>query len=443
MHIIKRNDCYVLYNERTLEFYNVNKELGEKLIALSDSEIDELINSSSREEKLASPFNTDFERCERIVMVVSQDCNLACKYCYAQQGTYGEECQKIMNMETFQNAIKYTLKKYPKGIEKIQFFGGEPLININLIEEGCAWIKKYFKQQKLPMPIFTIVTNGTLINDRIIKLFNKYKFLVTISLDGNKYTNDINRIFKYGDNSVFDCVSENIKLLNKKRKFFLAIEITADKGNIQQFIDNKEKLLDIEAIHELRPETIHIVPAIWSDSCERYDNGYMEDLKRYFDKVTKYSIDTMTTSNKMAIMKVADMVQCLIKRSRKKYLCGAGLTELSVDVKGDVYPCFAFIGSEEMLMGNVNDEALDYKYDEVIKVFERNTYDNLESCKDCWAKGMCSNCIGNAFLVNGSISKPLPELCEVQKVQLERTLVECNRIIKSGEKFGRKLSKSF
>lgn len=437
MHIVKRDNRYVLYNERTLEFYNVNEQLGEKLSKLSDKEIDEIIESDRSNEELASTFNTDFERCERLVMVVSQDCNLACKYCYAQQGTYGEECEKVMSLDTLKNAVKYTLRKYPKGINKIQFFGGEPLINIDLIEEGCAWVKKYFKEQKLNVPMFTIVTNGTLINDRVIKLFNKYKFVVTISLDGNKHTNDINRVFKYGENSVFDTVEKNIKLLNKKRKFLLAIEITVDKENINQFIDNAGKLLDIEAIHKLKPETIHIVPAIWSEPCDRYNNEYIEELKKYFDSVTKFSIDTMTTQDKMAIMKVADMVQCLIKRAKKKYLCGAGITELSVNVKGDVYPCFAFIGSDEMLMGNVNDNSLDYRYEDVLSKFKKNTYDNLESCKDCWANGMCSNCIGNAFLVNGDISKPLPELCEVQKTQLERTLIECNRIIKSGEKFGK------
>lgn len=139
MHIVKRDNRYVLYNERTLEFYNVNEQLGEKLSKLSDKEIDEIIESDRSNEELASPFNTDFERCERLVMVVSQDCNLACKYCYAQQGTYGEECEKVMSLDTLKNAVKYTLRKYPKGINKIQFFGGEPLINIDLIEEGCAW----------------------------------------------------------------------------------------------------------------------------------------------------------------------------------------------------------------------------------------------------------------------------------------------------------------
>lgn len=54
MHIVKRDNSYVLYNERTLEFYNVNEQLGEKLSKLSDKEIDEIIESDRSNEELAS-----------------------------------------------------------------------------------------------------------------------------------------------------------------------------------------------------------------------------------------------------------------------------------------------------------------------------------------------------------------------------------------------------
>ena len=66
--------------------------------------------------------------------------------------------------------------------------------------------------------------------------------------------------------------------MNQKRKFYLAIEITVDKANIEQFRKNDGKLIDIEAIHRLNPETIHIVPAIWSNGCDRYTNEYLEEL---------------------------------------------------------------------------------------------------------------------------------------------------------------------
>lgn len=314
MHVFKNENRYILYNENNLEFYSINKELGEKLIGIGDEKIAEMLNLKEENCEVEGYIS---EKCERFVLVISQDCNLACKYCYAQQGSYGENHSKLMDFETFKQSIKFLLSKFPKGINKLQFFGGEPLLNVDLIEKGCEWVTEYFNELNIEIPMFSIVTNGTIINDKIINLFNKYSMNVTISLDGNKEVNDINRVFKTINKSVFEEVKKNIELLNEKRKFSLCIEMTIDKANIEQFIENGENVLDIEEIHALKPEVIHLVPASWSNNCAYYDNDYIHNLKRYFDNVTKYSIETLTTCNPMGIIKIMDMADRLIKKKER------------------------------------------------------------------------------------------------------------------------------
>lgn len=111
------------------------------------------------------------------------------------------------------------------------------------------------------------------------------------------------------------------------------------------------------------------------------------------------------------------------------HFCSAGINELSVNCKGDIYPCFTFIGKKEFCMGNVYDFNKNNKtFNEIQSILIKNTFDNNEKCKTCWVKGICSNCIGNSFLINGSINKPISEICEVQKVQLERIMAEFDKL---------------
>lgn len=431
MHVFKKDNKYLLYNENKLEFYTLNSELGERLLELGDEKISEVLNIKEVNAKVE---NYEDKRCKRFVLVISQDCNLGCRYCYAQQGTYGENHVEFMTMKTLKNSIKFALSKFPEGIEYIQFFGGEPLLNLKLMEEGCKWILEYFKELNLEKPEFTIVTNGTIMNERVLDLFNEYSFIVTISLDGNKEVNDINRIYKNINKSVFDEVITNIKLLNEKREIPLCIEMTIDKQNVDQFLTNEGKVLDIEEIYKLQPEMIHIVPAIWDNSCKRYDSEYIDNLKKYFDKITKYSFDSLKENNLLKLTKVTDMINRLATKNKKTYFCTAGIRELSINTQGDIYPCFTFIGKDDFNMGNVNDHNLNEKFNKIQSMLLENTYDNCEKCNKCWAKGVCSNCVGSAYLVNKNINLPINELCVCQKEQLERTMVEWQSIVQKGTK---------
>lgn len=432
MHIFNRGSQYILYNENNLEFYTVDNQLGEKLSEIGDDKIAEMLNA--RDVDTVKIENYSGEICERLVLVISQDCNLGCKYCYAQQGSYGENHVGLMTLETLKNSVKFILSEFRKGVNKIQFFGGEPLLNLDLMEQGCEWITGYFKELGLNQPIFTIVTNGTIMNHRVIDMFNKYSFIVTISLDGNKEVNDINRIYKNSNKSVFEEVKKNIKQISEKRNFPLCIEMTVDKQNIEQFIENRNNLIDIEEIHMLKPDMLHIVPAIWNDTCNKNNDTYVDNLKKYFDKVTKYSIDTLETENPLSIMKVVDMAAKLINKNKKTHFCLAGIKDFSISVKGDIYPCFVFIGKEDFNMGNVNCNNKNSKFSNIQEVLLDNTFHNCKKCNKCWAKGMCSNCIGNAYLVNGHINMPITEFCEIQKTQLERTMIECDKLVSRGRK---------
>lgn len=132
-----------------------------------------------------------------ITLMLVQACNLACKYCYAQEGEYADK--GIMSKEVALNAIDYLLENSGDTQELyITFFGGEPLLCFELIKEIVAYCKikekisgKNFK--------YSMTTNGTLLTDEINQFIIKNKISTMISIDGDIEQHDSKRYYKSGN----------------------------------------------------------------------------------------------------------------------------------------------------------------------------------------------------------------------------------------------------
>lgn len=433
MHLIKNEKDYYLFDNNTVSVYKLNSDHGKKLESYSDFEIDRMIGNN-----LSNKMNCDYiekkenkcNRADRIVLVISQACNLACKYCYAQEGSYGEENKCLMTFETLKQTMNKIIEIYPEGVSRIQYFGGEPLINFELMKKATPWIIDFFQNKGLELPSFTIVTNGTLITPEINEFFNRYSVNVTISIDGNKEVNDINRIFKKSEVGTYDTIAKNLRYISQNRNYILMLEMTVDKSNFVQFKDNNGKLLDIENLLEFKPDLFHIVPAIWpkGHKCNFESEENYELMKEYFISISKMAAKQFGSDKPFNVIKFADMAREIIKHKKRSILCGAGIDQFSVDVNGDMYPCFAFIGQSEYKMGNVIDKDIT-NFEKISQICKNNTFDSIAECQNCWAKGLCSNCIGNSYLVHGQINKPIKELCNVQKATLEQAIISCCNMV--------------
>lgn len=421
LHIFENSSEIYIFDNVKMDIYKIPVDKFERFKDLTDEKLSRL-----NDDDISINEITDSRtRGDRLVLVVTQTCNLACKYCYAQQGNYGvADDINIMTMETAKNAVIHMFSIFREGVSKIQFFGGEPLINFELIKNITPWIIGYYRAKGAKEPEFYIVTNGTILNDEIMDFFNKYNVTVTISIDGNKKINDTNRIFNNGKGT-YDTISSNINTLNAKRKHLLALEMTVNESNIEQFIDSNE-LVDIQDLRKFKPDMFHIVPVLLSDEERTFDNKelFQESLKQYFVKSIDLSANSIFDESPVNIMKPLDITRNIIHKNPKCNLCSAGIRDFSVGANGDLYPCFTFIGHDEYKIGNVNSEELD-NFDKVFGQCRSNTYDSIEKCRKCWAKGVCSGCIGNFYLINGSIDQPIDDLCEVQKSMIEKIIVNC------------------
>lgn len=159
-------------------------------------------------------------RLDTVLIKTASRCNLDCSYCYVYQGkdTSWKSQPKKMSLETMDILVKRLIEQKAK--QDIGFaivlHGGEPLL---LGKQGMEYLlntlRKHFTPEKFPI---SIQTNGALLNNDFLDIFSKYRANVSISLDGNKKTNDISRLTVSGKSS-FDSVISGINLLKSHKDY--------------------------------------------------------------------------------------------------------------------------------------------------------------------------------------------------------------------------------
>lgn len=437
-HIFKCENQYYLINTNSMKLYKISYENYDQLELLAESDLDELAQKFEKGEQTKVKRNIvsfDEKKCNRLIINMAESCNLACKYCYAQEGSYGQkERERLISIDIVKKSVVRVLELYPKGITSIQFFGGEPLLNKNTLRQSVIWINDYIQKLGLELPKYMMVTNGTLIEDEDIEFFNNYFTSITISLDGEKKVNDCKRVFKGKDISVFDVVKEKIHKMNKiDRKFLIAIEGTINEEHIKEYI-SKKNIASFDALHSLGVDLIHISPEIKSN----YEYSTDEICDFFGSWVAK---EVTSGTAKMRLRAVMDILIAIKNNTVYGNGCGATNTDLALNVHGDLYPCFMFIGHDEFHLGNVV-TPLEVQKDRLEEIRNKLRLANEnDSCQKCWVKPICSksygHCIGARFLSTYKIDEPNKVLCSISKTVLERIFVEANKIygvnVKRGE----------
>ncbi|WP_330586546.1 radical SAM protein [Aminipila terrae] len=133
-----------------------------------------------------------------ICLHVAHDCNLACKYCFAEEGEYQQGHRGLMSYEVGKKALDFLIENSGtrKNLE-VDFFGGEPLMNWEVVKKLVAYGREQEKIHNKNFR-FTLTTNGILLDDEVIEFANKEMANVVLSLDGRKEVNDKLRVARNG-----------------------------------------------------------------------------------------------------------------------------------------------------------------------------------------------------------------------------------------------------
>lgn len=349
-----------------------------------------------------------------ICLHLSHDCNLRCKYCFAGQGAYHGE-RMNMPFEVAKAAVDFLIEKSGnRHTLEIDFFGGEPLMNMQVLVDTVSYIEEQCKIHNKKYKL-TTTTNGILLNKEISDYLNEKMDNVVMSVDGRKSVHDNARPTPNGKGS-FDLIID-------KFKYFRSI-----RGNKDYFIrgtythDNLDFSKDVLYINELGFDQISMEPVVLPESNPMAitEKDLPSLLAEYETLVSEYVSRRKNRDSWFSFFHF--LVELENGPCYKKRLvgCGAGGEYLAVTPDGNIYPCHQFAGEKDYLIGNVFDKKLN---EDVRNIFKNSNLLTKSACRDCWARYHCSGgCNANAIHYNGDINKPYNLACALVKKRLECAL---------------------
>lgn len=379
---------------------------------------DELFTKDSYENYIM-----DFKKRPTVVKAlclhIAHDCNLACRYCFAEEGEYHGR-RALMSYETGKAALDFLIANSGsrRNLE-VDFFGGEPLMNWQVVKDLVAYGREQEKIHDKNFR-FTLTTNGVLLNDEIMEFANKEMANVVLSIDGRKEVHDHMRPFRRGDGSYDLIVPKFQKFAESRNQERYYVRGTFTHNNL-------DFSKDVLHLADLGFKQISVEPVV-AQSEEPYALKE-EDLPQLFEEYDKLAAEMVRRKksgedfNFFHFMIDLEGGPCVAKRLSG---CGSGTEYLAVTPWGDLYPCHQFVGNEKFLMGNVTDGVTRTDIRDEFKCC--NVYAK-EKCRNCFAKFYCSGgCAANSYNFHGDIKNAYDLGCDLQKKR-----VECAIMIKAAE----------
>lgn len=345
---------------------------------------------------------------------VAHSCNLACTYCFAGQGKYQGE-QALMSFETGKRALDFLIEHSGSRHNlEVDFFGGEPLVNFEVVKELTAYARSIEKEHNKNFR-FTLTTNGVLIDDDVIDFCNREMSNVVLSLDGRKEVNDRFRKTINGKGS-YDLILPKFKKLVAARKgkgYYM-------RGTYSRY--NTDFVKDIlhmadEGFSELSMEPVVAAPkdpyALREEDLpillEQYDilGKEMDQRRKEGRPFTFYHY-------------MIDLAggPCIVKRVSG---CGVGTEYMAVTPSGELYPCHQFVGDERFCLGDVFNGV---KNQELREEFRGCSVYAHRECDDCFARFFCSGgCVANAYHTTGKLTGVYDYGCQLHRRRIENAIM--------------------
>lgn len=226
VHVFTYHEKFYVYDTGSGSLHECDKKtadvLSGKKTDISDEELKPVLGEIDalkkegllyKEETTAYPVKSG--EVKALCLHICHDCNLRCRYCFADEGAY-HATREMMSLETAKAAIDFLIRESGnRKVLEVDFFGGEPLMNLNVIKETVYYAKAEAAKRGKRF-LFTTTTNGVLLDDDAIKFLNEEMENVVLSLDGRKEVHDLVRKTVNGKGS-FDVVIEKIKKFVRSR----------------------------------------------------------------------------------------------------------------------------------------------------------------------------------------------------------------------------------
>jgi uncharacterized protein len=360
-------------------------------------------------------------RLHQIIFETSQKCNISCSYClYGGDYFYQRKnSSKLLSFETARKTIDYIrrfIDKRPKRELIIGTYGGEPLINFDVIKQIVDYSKQVFPEWKLRL---TITTNGTLLDERIIRFLIENRFSLNISLDGSEKNHDAKRVFPDGSGT-FRFIMENVKKIR-------AIDDNYYREHVSYFVTYSRDLPIDEVFHffltddrvKMNPVTLNFVNHRDTDYYEKnpYDPTAMNNRIN--------SIIKSVTEKKLHGQDLAPIEENLFnvflnleKKTKKRQISFLDDTclfdkRIYIDVDGRFHICEKM--NHHFSFGNCQNG---FDFDRMTQIAHEYIDLIKQNCIDCEARFLCNRCYIH-FAKKGKFEMD-PDFCDMNKKSIKK-----------------------
>lgn len=348
-------------------------------------------------------FTTVYSKPQAVTMLLTNDCNLACSYCF--ESNKGKD---YMPKEMALDILKatYNVVDPMAGIFTLNMFGGEPLMNWETFKAVCD----YVLENNLKIRI-TATTNLTLLTDEMIDYIDEFSIPILVSVDGIKEVHD-----KHRCNS-FDKVIENMKkLIDRDLGYLIEARMTVAPDTAKYMYESVKMLVDLGI------NNIANVPASDLD----WDAQSIQDYKDNYEKILDMYIDILndeTNKRNISLYKVDQALNLALEPIKEDTsMCNIGNPRwVIVDWKGDIWPCpdYPTTDNVDLIAGKIGNFYTGVDETKVDPKPMVATYE-LERCKGCEAISICkSGCPYENYTKNGKFNEPTIGYCTLQKAFVE------------------------
>lgn len=423
---VSENDCYMYdtYMNKILALnknnYSILKDLldadrdfDEAVLKITDGNFQNFYQAHLKEGFFKSDFIQEIEHpmtdyiedilsdsIESINLQVTQNCNLRCEYCPYTGNYYNNRthCNKKMDINLAIKGIEFLFEHSREcSMVNIAFYGGEPLLEFDLIKKCIEYANKKFSGRNLT---YSLTTNGILLTDEIMKYFVDNNILLTISLDGPKEVHDRFRVFPNGSGS-FELVYNKLKhfkalfkdYYNKNVMFNVVMSKDSRVLEIDEFFSNNSLFEKNEVIttllstnyveHEFDKETEDFVEYF---EFEKY-KCFLYLLGRIDDPPRRIQLNNLEQLKKTA--KELKKFTGIPSKFHPSGPCIPGRKKLFLNVEGLFYPCER--------INELSPCAIIGDIEKGLNIEQCKTLLNIgkitpNQCKHCWAISQCKSC---------------------------------------------------
>lgn len=392
------NKGYIIYDRENLEL-------------LLDLESKGVLNNNR--ERAVDDFNSKEYKPLNLTLFPTNQCNLACTYCYASAGESEaehlsfEKARKAIDF-VFNNIVEAGHPEFELGFHG----GGEPLLRWSFVKDCVGYAQEICKTKNIKL-VIGAATNGILSNDQLDYIFKNFSSL-NISFDGDEISQNENRPFPDGKGS-FDIVDRTIRKLSQAN-FPFGIRSTISTKNLDNFVDSMRFMVE-----NYKPFGIHLEPVRSAGRCT-IDSGQVFGLDKFKDVfiqceeiAKKHHVDLTFSGCRM--------------ENLSSSFCGVSKDNCVLTHEGKLTSCFEITTvkdprSDTFFIGEIDDDLNINIFYEKRKFLHSLKVTNLEYCSDCFAKWHCAGDCVTRIGHNDYGGDRGHDRCEINRELLRKKIID-------------------